>query len=114
MKFKQQHPFENRKKESDRVIEKYPDRIPVIVERTKKAKVPNIDRNKFLVPNNLTMGQLVYVIRKRIRIEAEKAIFLFVNKQILCNTSTLSEVYARHSDNDGFLYVEYMEENVFG
>lgn len=82
MKFKQQHTFENRKTESDRVIGKYPDRIPVVIERTKRSKVPNIDRNKYLVPKNLTMGQLVYVIRKRIRIEAEKAIFLFVDKQI--------------------------------
>ena len=47
-------------------------------------------------------------------IEAEKALFLFVNKQIVCNTSTLSEVYSNNKDSDGFLYIEYMEENVFG
>ena len=114
MQFKKQHDFESRKTEANRVINKYPERIPVIVERMKKSKMSLIDRNKYLVPRELTMGQMVYVIRKRIHIEAEKALFLFVNKQIVCNTSTLSEVYYNHKDIDGFLYIEYMEENVFG
>ena len=34
---------------------------------------------RYLVPADLTVGQFVYVIRKRIKLEPEKAIFIFVN-----------------------------------
>ena len=33
---------------------------------------------RYLVPADLTVGQFVYVIRKRIRVSPEKAIFMFV------------------------------------
>lgn len=37
---------------------------------------------RYLVPADLSVGQFVYVVRKRIRLSAEKAIFIFV-KNIL-------------------------------
>lgn len=33
---------------------------------------------RYLVPADLTVGQFVYVVRKRIKLSAEKAIFIFV------------------------------------
>lgn len=33
---------------------------------------------RYLVPADLTVGQYVYVVRKRIKLSAEKAIFIFV------------------------------------
>ena len=39
MKFKSEHTFEQRKAESDRIRDKYPDRIPVICEKIEKSKV---------------------------------------------------------------------------
>ena len=70
-------PLEKRREESARILAKYPDRIPVIVEKNGGSSVPDIDKCKFLVPTDLTIGQFVYVVRKRIRLEPEKAIFLF-------------------------------------
>lgn len=35
--------------------------------------------NRYLVPAELTVGQFVYMIRKRIKIPDEKTIFMFVN-----------------------------------
>lgn len=37
---------------------------------------------RYLVPSDLTVGQFVYVIRKRIKLEPEKAIFIFVNNTL--------------------------------
>lgn len=34
---------------------------------------------RYLVPVDTTLGQFVYVIRKRINLSAEKAIFMFVD-----------------------------------
>nr|QEM21006.1 ATG8c [Solanum lycopersicum] len=75
--FKVEHPLERRQAESSRIREKYPDRIPVIVERAEKSDISDIDKKKYLVPADLTVGQFVYVVRKRINLSAEKETFVF-------------------------------------
>jgi hypothetical protein len=37
-----------------------------------------LSAHRYLVPADLTVGQFVYVIRKRIKLSSEKAIFIFV------------------------------------
>lgn len=48
--------------------------------------------SRYLVPADLTVGQFVYVIRKRIKLSAEKAIFIFVDNVLppTGNTTPLS------------------------
>ena len=57
MTFKDDYNFEKRCQESKKIRDKYPDRIPIIVERDDNNDVPDIDKKKFLVPDNITMGQ---------------------------------------------------------
>ena len=105
------------KEEAVRVRTKYPDRIPVIVNRSKSAgsEVPFIDKHKFLVPADLTMGQLQYVIRKRLTLTPDKALFLFVNNAATPTSSLVSTIYEENKDQDTlFLYVTYAMENTFG
>lgn len=49
-KFKDEHPFDKRKAEAERIRQKYPDRIPVICEKAEKSDIPTIDKKKYLVP----------------------------------------------------------------
>ena len=114
MKFKEEYTFDQRSAESSRVLAKYPDRIPIICERNKRSQMPQIDKHKYLVPLDITFGQFIYVIRKRLRLEAEKAIFLFVKGIIPPCNATLNEYYHHYKDEDGFLYVTYALENTFG
>ncbi|KAF6339364.1 GABA type A receptor associated protein like 1 [Rhinolophus ferrumequinum] len=44
--YKEDHPFEYRKKEGEKIRKKYPDRVPVIVEKAPKARVPDLDKRK--------------------------------------------------------------------
>ncbi|VVA98318.1 unnamed protein product [Arabis nemorensis] len=112
--FKQEHPLEKRQAEAFRIREKYPDRIPVIVERAEKSDVPDIDKKKYLVPADLTVGQFVYVVRKRIKLSPEKAIFIFVKNILPPTAAIMSAIYEEHKDEDGFLYMSYSGENTFG
>ncbi|KAJ3211121.1 ubiquitin-like protein atg8 [Clydaea vesicula] len=102
-KFKDENPFEKRKLESERIRQKYPDRIPCLVEKNEKSDIASVDKNKYLVPSDLTMGQFVYVIRKRINLAPEKAIFILVNDLMPPSSSLISQVYQEHKDEDGFL-----------
>jgi GABA(A) receptor-associated protein len=113
-KFKDQNPFEQRKLEASRILLKYPERIPCIVEKNKKSDIQDVDKNKYLVPQDLTMGQFLYVIRKRIHLAPEKAVFILVNDLMPPSSSLISQVYNEHKDEDGFLYIVYSSENTFG
>lgn len=106
--------IEQRAAEAARIIEKYPDRIPVIAERRQGTDIPDIDKKKYLVPKDLTVGQFVYVIRKRIKLSPEKALYIFVNKQLLSTNAHMTEVYRQFADRDGFLYVIYSPERSYG
>ena len=112
--FKLEHPLERRQIESSRIREKYPDRIPVIVERAERSDVPNIDKKKYLVPADLTVGQFVYVVRKRIKLSAEKAIFVFVKNTLPPTAAMMSAIYDEYKVEDGCLYMTYSGENTFG
>ena len=115
--FKNTHPFPRRLEESKRVLAKYPDRIPVIMEKinnNKKDSIPVLDRVKFLVPLDVSVNQFTYIIRKRIEIGPEKAIFIFVNNTLPPSSALIKELYETHKDEDGFLYMNYSGENTFG
>ena len=73
-----------------------------------------IDKKKYLVPSDLTAGQFVYVIRKRLKLPAEQAIYLFVNASIPPSSALLNSLYEKQKDPDGFLYINFSSENTFG
>ena len=113
--FKDKFTFEERREESAKVAVKYPDRIPIICEKNANSKnTPDIDKTKYLVPCDLTMGQFIYVIRKRLSISSNYAIYIFVNGFIPPSSELLMTLYEKEHDEDGFLYMTYSFENTFG
>ena len=113
--FKTQHSFEKRKAEADKIRAKYADRVPVIVEKNSRSgDAPDIDKKKYLVPSDLTAGQFLYVIRKRMKLTPENAIFIFMNNSLPPSGDLMSQLYKNHRDEDGFLYVTYSGESTFG
>ena len=113
-RFREENNLEQRKSEAEKIRQKYPDRIPVVVERVQNSQIPEIDKRKFLVPNDISVAQFMWIIRKRIQLPSEKAIFLFVNKTIPQSSATMGQIYSNFKDEDGFLYIAYSGENTFG
>ena len=113
--FREKHPFESRLQESTRIMQKYPARVPIICSRHRgNTNIPLIDKQKYLVPSDLTIGQFIFVIRKRIHLDPEVGLFLFVNNVLPPTASLISTIYNDHKDDDGFLYITYSGENTFG
>ena len=112
--FKHLKSLEERKIESKKIREKYPDRIPVIVEKNENSDIKEIDKNKYLVPSDLSFSQFVYIIRKRIQLHKSQSLFLFVNNTLVPSNKSVTEIYDSEKDEDGFLYVIYNNENTFG
>ena len=54
----------SRKDEVASIRTKFPNKVPVIVERYHREKdLPILDKTKFLVPEELTLSQFVTIIR---------------------------------------------------
>jgi len=66
------------------------------------------------VPNDLTVGQFIYVIRKRIKLSPEQAIYIFVDNTLPPTSEQMSSIYAKHKNEDGFLYILISGDNSFG
>ena len=97
------------------IKQKYPDRVPVIIARSPTStSVPEIDKRKYLVPTDLTIGQFIYVIRRRIRLGPQQALFVFIDNRMLATALLMSQVYQDMKSPDGFLYIQYAGENTFG
>jgi len=116
MSYKSSTTLEKRLEETNKILKKYPDRIPVICEisNEKNSDLPKINKFKFLVPYDLTVGQLMLILRSRMNLPPEKAIFIFVGSIIPPNSENIKVIYDRFKDEDGFLYITYSGENVFG
>jgi GABA(A) receptor-associated protein len=106
--------FEERKIESYRILCKYINYTPIIVEKYDKKSI-DLDKYKFLVPSDFTIGQFLYVLRKNLKLSPEKAMFCFINNTLPHTSANINDIYDKYKDEDGFLYVTYStEESVFG
>lgn len=103
--------------EIDKIRSRFPSRIPVLVTKSiSKGSVdlPNLPKNKFLVPMDMSVGQFIFIIRKQLTLSSEKALFLFVNNTLPTTGVTIKELYAQHASSDGLLRVIYTSESTFG
>ena len=90
---------EQRKIKCDKMRNQFPEKIPIICEKEPKSNIKAIDKTKYLVPNDLTVSQFSFMIRKRIEIKQEEAFFLLVNgKTSLTGDSNLIDIYEKYAD----------------
>ncbi|KAG6412589.1 hypothetical protein SASPL_125271 [Salvia splendens] len=102
--FKEQFSFDERAEESQDIIAKYPDRVPVVAERYSKSDLPEMEKRKFLVPRDMSVGQFIHILAARLRLDPGKP----------QTTSLIESLYNSSKDDDGFLYMCYSSEKTFG
>ena len=73
--------FSTRSAESRRILTKYPDRIPVICEKAHHSALDTIDKNKFLLPRTMLIGEFTVILLKHLeckRLDCDLEILLIV------------------------------------
>ena len=91
-----------------------PNKIPCIAS-PKDDSTPRMDNQKLILPDDLTCQQLLQVLRKRINMNSNQAIFVFCENKVVNGTRTVKELFLSQTEhNDGVLYVIYSLENAFG
>ena len=93
---------------------KYTNHVFVHVHRSPRCTdIPHLDKFKFIVPRDMTVGSFLFVVRRRMQLPPEKALFLFVNNTLPTSSSLISAIYAEHATK-GILQMYYAGENTFG
>lgn len=105
-----------RQTESARIIEKYPTKICAYISKAEnKPLLPDLDKNKYIIPNDLSIAQMAFIIRKRINLNSSDAMFLMTkNNKLLSGSAQIGDINDKYQDEDGFLYIKYTTENAFG
>ncbi|TKR88051.1 hypothetical protein L596_012352 [Steinernema carpocapsae] len=115
-RFKERKSLVQRKRLFKDGISRFPDKIPVIIERSFGEKhLPFIDRNQFLVHDHVSVAEITSIIRRRLHLLADQSLVIFVNEtQIPSAMSGIRNVYEVYKDEDGFLYLSYASQSFFG
>ena len=116
-KYKLDNPdVEKRKSDCIKIFNQFKDKVPIICEKDPKCQLNEIDKTKYLVPNDLTVAQFSFMIRKRINIPKEVAFYLLVGgKHSITGDRSLNDIYQIYKDpEDGFLYIAYSSEVTWG
>ncbi|KAI6229292.1 putative gamma-aminobutyric acid receptor-associated protein [Aphelenchoides besseyi] len=112
--------FKERKTERSRMADdirrQQPDKIPVIIERYDGERgLPLLDKCKYLVPGHVTVAELMCIIRSRLHLHPEQALFVLANeKSLVSNSMTIADIYNQEKEQDGFLYLVYASQPAFG
>jgi microtubule-associated protein 1 light chain len=114
--FKSKKSLSVRREEVQAIRYKFPNKVPVIVEKYRREKyLPDLDKVKFLVPQELTLSQLANILRNRLHLTPSQAFFLFVaDGNLPALSASLCDLHRKYEDEDGFLYVTYASQEVFG
>ncbi len=113
--FKKALKLEERKAEFEKVLSSSSGKIPVIIEKDPRSKMEELGKSKFLVSPEMNVTQFEALIRKKLKISKESALFFVVNgKHAIVGTQLFSEIYQKFKEEDGFLYIAYSDEQIWG
>lgn len=96
--------------------------------------LPLLDHCKYLVPNHITIADVMQIIRRRLQLHPDQAFYLLalfttqtkeayllvkklrlVNEKSMASmTMTIGQLYDFEKDKDGFLYIVYASQPAFG
>lgn len=111
--YKLKKTFEERINESQTILKKYPDKIPVIINECSEELRDRVKR-KMLLQTDMTVSQYLHSLRTKFSIKPEESVLIFVNGNLPTSTTLMSYLYDKYKEKDGFLYISVLKENVFG
>ena len=115
-KYKKENPsLQSRRKQSGDLLKKYPQKVPIILEKDPKCNITEIKKKKFLCPIRQTISHFNAIIRGSAELDPTEALFLLVNgNNSVIRDNTMGEIYEKNKDEDGFLYIVYSSELAWG
>lgn len=99
-----------RTQETKKLGKEYPEKIPVILIRARNCMYC-LASQKFLVPIDMTMMEFVGKLRRNLFMPAHHGLYFIVSgNRVPALPVSMGQLYGEHSDEDGFLYILYTDQ----
>ena len=106
--FAEEYSLEKRKEMVQHFLCNYPDRIPIIIEKNKTCTLSSeLDKRKYLFPKNYTMDHVLYMIHRKLKINSDQNIYIYIGKLRPSSPVLIEEIYKHYADESGFLNLTY-------
>ena len=124
--FRKRFNFEERKAITDKILDKYEEKCPLYLSFDSHLNLKSLKNyNRYIVTNNLTMSRFLLIVKKKINFNSAESLTLFIeiydkNGSNIKDTivaplsSSIASIYDMNKNDDGFLYIRLVKENVFG
>jgi hypothetical protein len=124
--FRKRFKFEERKEITDKILGKYEEKCPLYLSFDSQLNLKSLKNyNRYIVTNNLTLSQFLMIVKKKINFDSTESLTLFIeiydkNSSNIKDTivaplsSSIASIYDMNKNDDGFLYMRLVKENVFG
>lgn len=109
-------PLEERKEKLDKLLNRNPNKIPIIFEKHKdsKLKVENGDA-KFISTKNIKLAEFTKQLRDMWKLKEDTSLFFSCgSKAVLKPDISIGDLHEQNKDEDGYLYIQYREVETFG
>ena len=100
-------------KEVELIKDKYPNYVPILVRTRGDLKISKV---KFLVGGEITVGQFMFILRKKMNsLRSTEGLFLFINNTLPVSSRNLLSIYNEQKDKElNMLIITVCKENTFG
>ena len=112
--FKKENTLEERKKKYNEFKELHPDKIPIIIEKDKSCYFKDIGIIQFALKREETISILQYRVRKMLDIGQDLSFLFYAKNRSIPFEISIGEVYDKYKESDGFLYLAYSSEMLWG
>ena len=114
--YKEHYSFKYRLDEATRMLAKYPENILIILQRAKgcNQNCPIIQKNKYMIKNDTSFIQFMMIVRNNLKLPDNIGLFFYCGNIIPSPSNLIVQLYKEYKDADGYLYIYYNTENVFG
>jgi GABA(A) receptor-associated protein len=100
--------------EIDRLKQQFPEKTFVFVSQAARSTLPPLDKSKYIVPRSSTISQFLFILRSRMKLPPEKALYLFVKNTLPPSSMTFRDIEHLYADDDGAVRITYAAESTFG
>ena len=113
IKYREKYSLEYRLNEANKIMQKYPNKVPIIVECDNPTEF-GLEKSKFIVPCDINIGQFIMMVRNRVNIKPNENLYIFVNNTIPSTYSLIYDIYTKNKEKDNMLYITICKEATFG
>lgn len=104
--------FEELHQEATLQRQRFPDRVPVIMSKSNKCTLSELEKKRFLISNDMELKGFVENIKRRLdSFPDDGKLYLLANDELLDDNMKMIDIYEKYKSKDDFLRMTYTSEN---